>query len=232
MLQKIPTGCRTIDEFLRGGLSIETVALIYGEAETGKTTLAMQCAVNCSIRGYKTFFVDSDGTFSATRLSQILPAQSKDTPELIILARPNDFREQTTIVDQLTDYMNQSFKLIVFDTITSLYRLRIAESPSKTFEFNRELNRQLAVLAQVARTQKVAVLLISQVHSVLNEVPVSIEPVATRVLKFWADTVLAMKPTGNPQIIEATVEKNPAKLLPIAFNLRIEETGIHEYSGR
>ena len=171
--------------------------------------------------------MDSDRTFSAQRLSQIVPEQSKEIPELIILVRPNDFREQTMVVDRLTDYVNQNFKLVVFDTITSMYRLRIAESPSKTFELNRELNRQLASLAQAARTQRIVILLTSQVHSVLNEVPVSIAPVATRVLKFWADTVLALKLTENPQTIEATVEKNPEKLPPTTFNLKIKERGIH-----
>jgi RecA/RadA recombinase len=148
----------------------------------------------------------------------------------MILVRPNDFHEQAAVVDQLTNFINKNFRLVVFDTITSLYRLRVSESPSKTFELNRELNRQLAVLAQTARTQKIAVLLTSQVHSALNEVPVAVEPVATRVLKFWADTVLAMKPTENAQIIKATVEKNPAKLPSTTCNLKIEEVGIREFS--
>jgi len=226
LLKEIPTNCRPIDEFLKGGFPVDTVALVYGEAETGKTTLAMQCATSCGKQGYKTLFVDSDRTFSAQRLSQIVSEKSK-VPELIILARPNDFREQTMVVDRLTDYINQNFKLVVFDAITSLYRLRIAESPSRTFELNRELNRQLASLAQAARTQKIVVLLTSQVHSVMDEVPVSIAPVATRVLKFWADTVVAMKLTENPQAIEATVEKNQANLPSMTCRLRIEEHGIH-----
>lgn len=202
------------------------VTLIYGEAETGKTAMAMQCAVNCAKQGYKTLFVDSDGTFSARRLSQIASEQFKEIAELMILVRPNDFHEQAAVVDQLTNFINKNFRLVVFDTITSLYRLRVSESPSKTFELNRELNRQLAVLAQTARTQKIAVLLTSQVHSALNEVPVTVEPVATRVLKFWADTVLAMKPSANARVIEATVEKNPVKLPSITCDLRIEEAGI------
>jgi DNA repair protein RadB len=227
LLEKIPTGCRSIDDFLEGGFEVDSVALVYGEAETGKTTLSMQCAANCAREGYKTLFVDSDRTFSAQRLSQIVPKQFKEVPELIILVRPNDFREQTLVVDQLTDYINQNFKLVVFDTLTALYRLRIAESPSRTFELNRELNRQLAVLAQTARTQRILVLLTSQVHSVLSEIPVSIEPVATRVLRFWADTVLNMKLTQNPRNIEATVEKNLRSLPPMSCNLRLEESGIH-----
>jgi RecA/RadA recombinase len=174
--------------------------------------------------------VDCDGSFSAQRLSQIASERFEEIAELIILMRPNDFREQATVIDQLTDYVSKNFGLVVFDTITSLYRLRVAESPSKTFEFNRELNRQLAVLAQIAKTQKIAVLMTSQVHSVMNAIPVAVEPVATRVLKFWADTVIAIKPTENVKMIKMVLEKNPQKLPSKTCNLRIEEAGIQEYS--
>jgi RecA/RadA recombinase len=227
-LQKISTGCRGIDQSLMGGLDVASLTLVYGEAETGKTTLAMQCSANCAKNGYKTMFIDSERTFSNRRLSQIARDNYNEISELIILARPGDFREQTALVDHLTDYLNRNFKLVVFDTITSLYRLRIAESPSKTFELNRELNRQLAVLAQTAKTQKIVVLLTSQVHAVFNESPISVEPVATRVLKFWANTVLALKLTDNPTIIRAEVEKNPVKLPSATYELRIEKTGVHD----
>jgi KaiC/GvpD/RAD55 family RecA-like ATPase len=60
---KIQTGCKYIDASLGGGISPETVTLIYGEPETGKTTLAMQCAVNCA-SNFKVF-VDCDNTFYA-----------------------------------------------------------------------------------------------------------------------------------------------------------------------
>jgi DNA repair and recombination protein RadB len=228
--EKISIGCRRIDKFLGGGLSSESITLVYGEAETGKTALAMQCAISSARQGSKALFVDCDGAFSVRRLSQIASSGFEEVADLIILMKPTDFREQTVVVDQLMNYVARNFGLVVFDTITSLYRLRIAESPSKTFELNRELNRQLAVLAQVAKVQKVAVLATSQVYSVLDAVPVSIEPVATRVLKFWADTVFAMKPTENAQIIKLILEKSLGKVSAVTCNLRIDETGIHEYS--
>jgi len=231
-LQKIPTNCTAIDRFLGGGLPLESVALLYGEAETGKTTLAMQCAVCSALQGYRTLFVDSDGTFSAERLYQIIREQKQTVVERVLLARPNDFREQSTVVDQLAQYLKDSFKLAVFDTITSLYRLRIAEDSSKVFELNRELNRQLAVLAQTARTQRVVVLLTSQVHGVLNENTITSEPVATRVLKFWSDTVIALKLTENPERLQARVEKNPSGLPPTTLDLMIDGTGIHDCSAR
>ena len=229
MVQKISTGCRTIDKNLEGGIPFESVSLIYGEPETGKTTLAIQCAINCAGQGYKTLFVDCDSTFSTRRLSQIASERFKEVAELIILMKPNNFREQTLVIDQLTDYITKNFGLVIIDTITTLYRVEIAEFPEKAFELNRELNRQMALLAQIAKTQKIAILMTSQVRSVFNDVHVSIEPVATRVTKFWADTIIIMKPTENPEIIQAILEKGSKRPQPLACHLKIEETGIHEH---
>ena len=71
VIKRILTGCECVDRNMDSGVPQESVTLIYGEPETGKTTLAMQCAVNCAMQNYKTLFVDCDNTFSAKRLSQV-----------------------------------------------------------------------------------------------------------------------------------------------------------------
>jgi RecA/RadA recombinase len=218
-----------IDDSLGGGISSGNVSLIYGEPETGKTTFAIQCSVNCSLQGFKTLFVDCDGSFAVQRLAQIASDDFDEIAERIILMKPRDFHEQGEVIERLTEYASKGFGLLVFDTITSLYRLKVAQSPSRTFELNRNLNRQLATLAQYARTQKIAVLLTSQVRTAFSGATVGIEPVGTRVVKFWADTIIELKPTENSQLIRATIEKNPRKAPPITCNLKIDETGIHDY---
>jgi RecA/RadA recombinase len=230
LLPNIPTSCETIDKVLDGGIPNESITLVYGEAETGKTTLATQCAINCSKQGGKTLFIDCDGTFSGRRLFQMTSEKSKEISESIILMKPQNFKEQTLVIDKLTDYITKNLRLVIIDTITTLYRVKISESPEKSFELNRELNRQMALIAQTAKMHKIAVLLTSQVRSVFNQAHVSIEPVATRVLKFWADTIINMKPTENLQVIKAILEKSPKKFQsPPTCHLRIDETGIHEY---
>lgn len=211
-------------------MPFESVSLIYGEAETGKSAFAMQCAVNCALQGSKTLFIDCDGTFSAKRLNQISRGKFDEIAELIVLLKPSSFREQTIVVDQLPNFIVKNVGLVVFDTITSLYRADVSESPEKAFSLNRELNRQVASLAQIAKTQKVAVVLVSQVHTVFKEEYVSIEPVATRVLKFWAETILNMKPTESPTIIKAILEKIATGSHPVTCHLKIGESGISEYS--
>jgi len=229
VLKKILTGCGCIDSHMNGGISPESITLIYGEPETGKTTLAMQCAVNCAMQNYKTLFMDCDNTFSAKRLSQVASGKFEEIAELVILVKPNDFREQTAVIDRLSEYTAKNFGLVIIDTVTSLYRVNVAESSRKTFGLNRELNRQMAILAQTTKTQKIPIVVTSQVRSVFNETPVSVAPVATRVLKFWADTIIAMKPTETPQIIKAVLEKTPKRAHEVTCHLRIEETGIHDY---
>jgi DNA repair protein RadB len=230
LLHNISTGCKSIDTILQGGLPTESITLIYGEAETGKSTLAMKCAVNCGLQGCKTLYVDCDGTFSAKRLSQIAASNFEQISKLIILMRPNNFQEQSMIVDSLADYIAGNFGLVVFDSVTSLYRVRVADSPEKTFDINRDLNKQLATLAQVAKAQKIVILMVSQVRTVFEKEHVSIEPVATRVVKFWADTVIDMKLTENAAVIKAVLEKVGRKPSSAECYLRIEPSGINEYS--
>ncbi len=226
-MRRILTGCGCIDNALDGALSQGSITLIYGEAETGKSTLAMQCAVNCAMQNLKVLYVDCDGTFSAKRLSQVSAGKFDEISEFIVLVKPKDFAEQTSFIDRLADYIVNNVGLVVFDTVTSLYRVEVAEASGKAFGLSRELNRQMAVVAQVAKTKKVPVILVSQVRSVLDEPQVAVEPVGTRVLKFWADTIIAMKPTENAQTVKAVVEKSQQKR-EVTCYLQIDLSGIHD----
>lgn len=118
---------------------------------------------------------------------------------------------------------------MVVDTITSLYRVELG-APEENFKLNRELNRQVACLAQIAKTRKMAILIIGQVRSILVEGEDNVEPVATRVLKFWSDVVINLKNTGQTRVVKAVLEKCPRRKRPASCYLKIEKTGIHECS--
>jgi RecA/RadA recombinase len=223
----IQTGCECLDKYLEGGVPSESITLIYGEPETGKTTLAIQCAINCALQNQKTLYIDCDNTFSSFRLSQITSNNFKEIANLILLLKPINFKEQALVIDNLLEYTVKNFGLVVIDTITSLYRASIENSSKNNFILNRELNRQLAVLAQNSKTQKLPIIITSQVRSVFEESYISVEPVATRVLKFWADTIISLKPLEDPQTIRAEIEKNSEVLYDAYCNLRINGTGIH-----
>jgi meiotic recombination protein DMC1 len=226
----IQTGCKCIDTNLGGGILSETVTLIYGEPETGKTTLAMQCAVNCAIQNLKVLFIDCDNSFYAKRLSQISKDRFDEVAERIILVKPKNFKEQTALIDQINDYATANVGLIIIDTFTSLYGAKVSEISikSKTFSVNRELNRQLAILAQTTKIKKIPVIITSQVRSVFNDQSTSVRPVATRVLKFWADNIITLKPTNDPQTIKTILEKAREIEEEVTCYVQIGEAGIQD----
>jgi DNA repair and recombination protein RadB len=229
LANKIQTGSICIDKNLEGGIAPETITMIYGEPETGKTTFTIQCAANCALQGKKTLFVDCDNTFATERLSQITQEKFDQVAEQIILMKPKDFAEQTAIVDQLSDYISKSFGLVIIDTFNSLYRAKVSETTAKgSFAVNRELNRQMAIVAQTAKTQHIPIIVTSQVKAVFNETFVTVAPVATRVLQFWADNTIALKPTENSQIIKAVLQQKNHSPQEATCYLRIAQTGIHD----
>ena len=225
---KISTGCRCIDNNIGGGISPESVSLIYGEPETGKTTLAIQCAVGCALHSYKILFIDCDNTFSAKRLSQLSGDKFDQIAEQINLIKPKDFKEQTAVIDRIQDYTAKNFGLIIIDTFTSLYGAKVAEAAGKAFSVNRELNRQLAILAQTTKIRKIPVIITSQVRAVFDEGNGTVAPVATRVLKFWADTIISLKPTNYPQTFKVVLEQTRENQQEATCYVQICEAGISD----
>ncbi|MCS7120081.1 MAG: AAA family ATPase [Nitrososphaerota archaeon] len=225
MTRWIPTGSVLLDKVLEGGFPSGMISLVYGEAETGKSTLAMQSALSCATMGFKTLYVDSDGTFSPERLLQLGAYNYREALDLIMIVRPSSFDEQAEIIDSLDRYINERFALLVFDTITSLYRQEVANT-GESFHVNRELNRQVATIEQIAKIFDLAVILVSQVRGLFGE---RVMPVATRVLKFWSDNVLSLNKTGRSNVIRAVVEKKNGAETDITFLLAIEENGIRDH---
>ena len=237
MKSVIITGVGCIDSNLGGGILPDAITMVYGEPETGKSTLAIQSAVSCALQGKKVLYIDCDNTFSATRLEQLAYGRFNEIAEFIILMKPENFDQQMAILDNLADYITKNFGLVVIDTFNSLYRAKVAESSIKaSFQLNRELNRQMASLAQIAKTQHIPIFVTSQVRSIFDDSHINVAPVATRVLEFWAEATIALHPTENSQIIKVTItqkqekssEKNRNTQEPTCY-LRITETGLHDY---
>ncbi len=231
MQRIVPIGCGSLDEQLNGGLLETTLTLLYGEPKTGKTTLGMQCAVNCARMGYKTAFIDCDNTFSPNRMMQIAADEFESVAPHVILMKPENFDQQANVIDRLDEYVGERVGLVVVDTVTGLYREGFGGDKKNTFALNRELNRQMACLAQLTKTRKVASLIISQVRSLVMEEQETVQPVATRVLRFWADTTITLKPTTNSRIVKATVETRLEKKPTKPVFLQIGERGLGDYRG-
>ncbi len=231
MRRAVTTGCEELDILLGGGLFFGEAVLVYGEAETGKTTLAIQCAVNAARMGFKTLYVDSDNAFNPIRLTQIAEIDRDEVASSIMVFNPQGFEEQSDVIDHLHVYLTGNTKLLIVDTITTLYRLEMGDK-EETFLLNRELNRQLAFIVEVTRRKRIATFLTSQVRSIVDdgmEEESPIEPVGTRVLKFWADKILRLERTARNSVIKVSLEKPTNTKGPLQAYLKISSEGIKDW---
>jgi len=187
MLGFLMTDCEKLDKLMCGGIPIGHVIHIYGPAGTGKTTLALQCSVNSALNGHRIIFIDTEGSFSTERLQQISKDRFEFIIERILVFRPTKFAEQSNLIDILDDMCDKNTRLIVFDTITRLYRAELLEYRS-THTLQHELNRQMAFLFKIAKQKNVAVLLTNQVRASFGEE--TLEAVASNIINWWASIVI------------------------------------------
>lgn len=182
------------------------VVVVYGEAGTGKTTLVIQTAVEAARRGSKVLYIDTDHSFTHQRFSQLAGEDSDAVSEQILLFFPDTFSAQTSLVESIENYLTAATRLVTVDTITSLYRVSLGTA-ERTFNLNRELNRQLAYLSEVALRRKLLVLLTSQVHTRMTFPFGRIEPVARRTLAHWPRTIIRLKNTREQSKKEIVIER-------------------------
>jgi RecA/RadA recombinase len=207
---------------LGGGLHAGDFNLVYGEATSGKTTLALTVTTN-HLRAYraaKAVIIDSDNKLNMKRLQQIA-ARAPDTLMRIHIHTPNTFKDQAYALEKLPDLHRTD--LFIVDSVTGLYRTE-TETEEQTYRSNKELNRQLGYITEVAKTTGATAIITGQVRSVLDTY--SIEPVAPRLLSHWSSTIIKLEKTNRPNQRQATVEK--PKTNPSTIYLTVNENGMME----
>ena len=214
-----------INELLRGGLPKHMICLLYGEAATGKTVLAMQFALEAAKNGFKVFYLDSDQSFSSHRMERL--ADSQTVASQIILFRPEDFRDQGIILDSFESLLARTPTLLVVDSVTGLYR-SVETSSHEFFGRDRELNRQLANLKSLAARFELWILLTGQVHSAPSRGEWIVEPVATRTLKHWSDLMVRLRQTPRVGVRDCMLEKSDGTDTAEHCLFRITEDGIED----
>ena len=221
---KISTGSRAFDALLGGGAQPGSFLLLYGEPASGKTVVCLNFVANHLTLdpAAKAVYIDSDAKFSLERLKQI----TEDRVDLrrFFYSKPTTFQEQANVIDDLESRLEPS-DLVVIDSITGLYRVETGDS-KRTFMENKELNRQLGQLKEIALTKEAATIITGQVRSILDSPIPAVEPVAPRLLYYWADFVVKLENTANSRIKQITLEKPTSRKGTI--RLAITPTGLED----
>ncbi|NQU98116.1 DNA repair and recombination protein RadB [Candidatus Woesearchaeota archaeon] len=162
MDERVSTGSDFFDTLLDGGFEKDVITTIYGPAGSGKTNLCMM-AVAGFPSDKKIIYIDTEGSFSISRLKQIT-TDYEEVMSRVMFFKPTNFDEQKELFSKLKDVINESIGLIVFDGVAMLYRLEIGKNKD-VYNVNRELGIQLSYLSEIARKRNIPVLITNQVYA-------------------------------------------------------------------
>jgi DNA repair protein RadB len=149
---------------LMGGYDAGIITTIYGPAGSGKTTFCMIAAINASA-DRKVIYVDTEAGLSPERLTQL--AQGLPLKNILVL-KPHTFEEQIKMIENLKGMVNDKIGLVVVDTISMHYRVEVGRKKAPKDIYG-ELDLQIAYLAEIARRNRIPVIIANQVYSDFEE---------------------------------------------------------------
>jgi len=180
--------CQPLDDLLGGGLESGILTRVYGESGSGKTNLCLQAARETVLSGKKVAFIDTEGV-SVERIRQMcVDCDYKKILRDILFFHPSSFDNQEQMT--LDAIETKGVGLIVVDTITMLYRLKLQGDRKGGI---RSFTRQVTNLQVAAREKDVFVIVAEQVYTDKSG---EIRPFTNRDADHVAKTILRLQRKG------------------------------------
>jgi DNA repair protein RadB len=207
---RISTGSFDLNKWLYGGYENDVITMLAGPPGSGKTNFCVLVACSQAKKNKKVLFVDTEGGFSVERVKQIVGEGHEEILKNIIILSPTNFQEQKDdFVKVFPKIQKRSFDLIVVDGMAMLYRLELGDAvksgeDERIKEVNREVARQMRMLAEIARKQKIPVIITNQVYGSYQSEEEwkqgkerEMNIVGGDLMKYWSKCIIELKAEGK-----------------------------------
>ncbi len=210
-------GCPPLDALLGSGLESGIITRIYGEAGSGKTNFCLQATRDCVRTGKKVAYIDTEGV-STERLRQIcVECDYKKVLCDILFFSPSSFEVQEQMICEAI--ATKGIGLIVVDTITMLYRLKLEQDRKAAI---RSFTRQVTNLQMAAREHDLWVVITEQVYT---DKKGEVKPFTNRDFDHMSKTIVRFDRKGIGQR-EATIIKHRSQPEGTKACFRISTVGL------
>ncbi|MEM0233094.1 MAG: ATPase domain-containing protein [Candidatus Nezhaarchaeales archaeon] len=197
---KLRTGLLKVDEAFNGGLHEGEVTLLFGEAGSGKTALALQLALRGCLEGLKVLYAYTDGFFPYPRIEALAKEISASLNSLSSKFHVNHLTKLDDLVGlvRAVELGCLDHDLLIFDTFTSLYKSLDIRSRRDLVLHNKKLNQLTAILKNHVIKTKKRVVLTSRLRFLLTSEELIDEPIASNILTYWSDNIVSIHKLDVP----------------------------------
>jgi DNA repair protein RadB len=206
MGNKISAGSFDLNKWLYGGYEKEIITMIAGPPGSGKTNFVILASCSQAKKGNKVIFIDTEGGFSVDRVKQIVGEGYEGILKNIFLLEPTSFEEQKKcFLELLNRIKKEHVSLIIIDGMAMLYRLELGDAiksrdDDNIRKVNREVAKQMRVLAEISRKQKIPIIITNQVYGgFLSEedwkkgVQREMNIVGGDLFQYWSKCIIELK---------------------------------------
>ncbi len=162
--------------------------LVYGEAGSGKTNLALYIAALNSSTAKKILYVNTEGWSIKARITDLSKYWDLGNIDFVDII---SFRQQTLFVLRRLPRIIDHYNIVIIDTINNLYRVE-EDIDAAT----RSLNTQMALLYSLATDYSKNILVLGQVKAKDEGEEVS----GSTYIKYWSTTIMKLE-RGIPRKI-------------------------------
>lgn len=169
---KITTSSKALDNILGGGIETQAITEFFGEFASGKSQVGFQLAVNVQLPkekgglGKGCLFIDTEHTFSPTRIASIAKAQKLDPDQVlknVYVARAYNSEHQMFLIEKAQEMIKEKkIGLIVIDSLMSHFRADFV-GRGELASRQQKLNKHLHALQRLADAHNIAVYMTNQV---------------------------------------------------------------------
>lgn len=220
-----------LNELLKTLPSFKGITSIWGDFGVGKTTFALQTAMNTVRHENKIIYIYSKPNFPTEKILKMVKG-SIETLKSITFIQTESFEDLYNIVYNLEflilkniKLMKEKYELIVIDSLTDLYRLALnKEKKEKNYNLNYNLNQILANLSFINNTYNIDILIVNEkVNKMVSNQIIEVQS-GGKVMEYWVLLNIKIERTEILKQRKLIITKHP-EIQNIEFTYNLTKNG-------
>ncbi|MEE9377928.1 MAG: hypothetical protein V3V33_07825 [Candidatus Lokiarchaeia archaeon] len=187
---KFPTS--ELNKYCNSRDTLQGIFSVFGDFGVGKTTFALQTAINCAKFGKSVIYVYTKPNLPSEKII-LINKISKEIYDDVLFIQIVNFNELYSLIFNLEFLIlnnltknKPKFSLIIIDSITNLYRLDLnKDNKEKNYSLNYQLNQMLANLTYLNERYNIEVLIVTEIRRKSFEDQIIEVQSGGKVMEFW-----------------------------------------------